>query len=517
MNTQKQIFVMIVMLVIFTGGCAAYAAIDLPIRAGRQADFFKSESVERGALLYANNCRSCHGVRGEGGAGPPVNNDEFKDQDPNKLADNRAMLTRTLTCGRAGTLMPAWLTENGGSLNAIQIEHIIDLITSPVEDGFVDSKGNLTSKGWHSAEEFSHNLNSDSSVIIGGNTLSGIAKVYGIGPDRLASENGLSLDASVKKGDVLTLPVSGTRYEVGDGDTLSKISNRQHVGAMILADLNGIGFAIDEETGAFVLTYGGSNERLMLDPEEGNHDTGLMPGTTLTLSENATYAVIEGDSFESIAKALGVTAAAVAQANGVAEDVTPAPETVIQLPSITAYPVVVQSLADAAKGFSAVSARTLAAANDLDPEEQLPVGKVLEMPGDAAGGAPPTTQNDGIACVEHIVTSSAFDEVMGTAFVFEKPGEVTTTLNIVAHANDWTFQNDGSDQTPNEGAALIAAGTTVTFENVEPPLHSIDVDDESQKDPFLEGETFSVTFSEPGEYAITCWYHPDMNGRIYVE
>ena len=110
MNTQKQIVMMVALMFLFVGGCAAYTAIELPVRAPSQADWTRDQSLERGALLFANNCRTCHGNLGQGGVGPQLLNNpdtQFQDQDPLKLAANRELLNRTLSCGRAGTLMPA--------------------------------------------------------------------------------------------------------------------------------------------------------------------------------------------------------------------------------------------------------------------------------------------------------------------------------------------------------------------------------------------------------------------------
>ena len=198
MNTQKQVFLIVVLFFVLAGGCAAYTVIDLPVRAERQSDYFFSESVERGALLYANNCRTCHGIKGEGGVGLPVNKADFQDPDPLKLKANRELLKRTMYCGRAGTLMPAWLNTNGGALTDRQIEHVVDLITSPVEIAYQDEEGNPTSKGWTEAVEFAHNLNREASVIVGGDTLDTIAAAHAIGHTELAELNGLSIGAAVK-------------------------------------------------------------------------------------------------------------------------------------------------------------------------------------------------------------------------------------------------------------------------------------------------------------------------------
>jgi len=131
LNTQKQIVLIVALFFIFVGGCAAYTAIDLPVRASDQQKWTDEQSVERGALLYANNCRSCHGNKGDGGVGPTLNRADLQDQDPLLLRQSRELVRRTLQCGRAGTLMPAWLNTNGGALNSIQIEHLVNLITAP--------------------------------------------------------------------------------------------------------------------------------------------------------------------------------------------------------------------------------------------------------------------------------------------------------------------------------------------------------------------------------------------------
>ncbi|MBK9544581.1 MAG: hypothetical protein IPO51_01740 [Dehalococcoidia bacterium] len=76
MNTQKQIVLMVALMFLLVGGCAAYTAIELPVRAPDQADWTRDQSLERGALLFANNCRTCHGNRGDGSIGPQLLNNE---------------------------------------------------------------------------------------------------------------------------------------------------------------------------------------------------------------------------------------------------------------------------------------------------------------------------------------------------------------------------------------------------------------------------------------------------------
>ncbi|MCL6645911.1 MAG: LysM peptidoglycan-binding domain-containing protein [Dehalococcoidia bacterium] len=304
MNTQKQIILIVALLFMTVGGCAAYAAIDLPVRADSQSQWTLDQYRERGALLYANNCRTCHGNRGEGGVGVPLDTPEFKNQDPLVLAANKAMLRRTLYCGRAGTLMPAWLNTNGGSLNAIQIEHLINLITAP-EDTEVD--GVPTSKWWLEAEHFAHNLNTELAALVAGDTLSTIARAHGIGYREISAANGnRNVDEILPKHTRVRIPGFGARpngyiYTVyKDNETLRKIADSQLVGPAIIADLNGLKYTFEEKRGVATL---------QLLTEDGKPRAGLFPGETLKLPEGATYIVAAGDTPASIAQQHGIAVA----------------------------------------------------------------------------------------------------------------------------------------------------------------------------------------------------------------
>jgi len=75
----------------------------------------------RGAILYAQNCRMCHGQQGEGQTGARLAKD-FPSIDPN------AFLRQTISNGVRGSVMPAWSTRNGGPLGDQEIDDIIALI-----------------------------------------------------------------------------------------------------------------------------------------------------------------------------------------------------------------------------------------------------------------------------------------------------------------------------------------------------------------------------------------------------
>jgi mono/diheme cytochrome c family protein/plastocyanin len=95
-------------------------------------------SIERGYNLYEANCARCHGVNGEGGIGPVLN-------DQSKLFShlNEQYIHNVLTvggryvCGNSKSLMPIWSQENGGPLNYLQIADIIAFIRAPSTQEFV--------------------------------------------------------------------------------------------------------------------------------------------------------------------------------------------------------------------------------------------------------------------------------------------------------------------------------------------------------------------------------------------
>ena len=74
---------------------------------------------------------------------------------------------------------------------------------------------------------------------------------------------------------------------------------------------------------------------------------------------------------------------------------------------------------------------------------------------------------------------------------------------------------------PNE--ISISAGETVTFVNGDLPPHNMQVEDHPELShgdlAFTAGESFDVTFSEPGDYNIQCDPHAGagMKGVIHVQ
>jgi len=522
LNTQKQILLVVVLFFALLGTCAAYAAVDLPYRAGIQETYQYEGGVERGALLFANNCRTCHGNVGQGGVGLPLNIDQYKNRDPLVLKANQERIRRTLVCGRAGTSMQPWLSTNGGSLNAIQIDHLVQLITSPAEAKYKDEEGNVTSKGWLEALEFAHNLNHEGSGVVGGDTLDTIAKTHGIGPTELAKFNNREPEGVLKKGSTVKIPPArgipnGFTYRVlTKNDTITRVAEKTHVGAAIIAELNGLNYKIDSKRNLFTPL----NDRSEVI-------TGFFPGDKIKLPEGATYTVLAGDTLDKIAAPRALRANDIKSLNdsvrniGSADEikVDPASPTVLKLPKIDAYVVQGQSLEDVAKGYGNATADDFAKANGApDGKSLLRIGTTLKLPQDIWGEAPAGSANPGTACLQYTVPQSVFEDVTGLSKPPEKPATVASKVTIDANANDFTIVADGARQTPNKAAVLITRGTVIEIVNVV-GLHTITLDTKKQgEDIKVVGEKRNLAFNESGgPFKITCDYHPDMKAYVYVQ
>src|ERR1700754_1596956 len=64
----------------------------------------------------------------------------------------------------------------------------------------------------------------------------------------------------------------------------------------------------------------------------------------------------------------------------------------------------------------------------------------------------------------------------------------------------------------------VSVGTTVTWINQDDIPHTVVADDKSFKSKVLDSEeSFSFTFTKPGEYGYFCSLHPHMVGKVIVK
>jgi mono/diheme cytochrome c family protein/plastocyanin len=130
-------------------------------RLDQQANLQQVTSIERGYNLFEANCARCHGAQGQGGIGPVLNDQMklFAHLNPQYIK-NVLTVGGRYVCGNANSKMPIWADTNGGPLNYIQIQSLIDFIRAPSTQEFVvrnpslnepvlDANGNVeTFKGW---------------------------------------------------------------------------------------------------------------------------------------------------------------------------------------------------------------------------------------------------------------------------------------------------------------------------------------------------------------------------------
>lgn len=67
------------------------------------------------------------------------------------------------------------------------------------------------------------------------------------------------------------------------------------------------------------------------------------------------------------------------------------------------------------------------------------------------------------------------------------------------------------------GDITVSAGEDVYFTNSEHSLHTVTVDGENISGSMARGDAFVWTFDAPGEYRVTCDFHPKMRATITVE
>ncbi|HXE57759.1 MAG TPA: plastocyanin/azurin family copper-binding protein [Gemmatimonadales bacterium] len=76
---------------------------------------------------------------------------------------------------------------------------------------------------------------------------------------------------------------------------------------------------------------------------------------------------------------------------------------------------------------------------------------------------------------------------------------------------------DEEAYSPNPFVVSLASGGTVDWINADDVVHTVSADDGSfESGPMSPAESFSFTFTAPGDYPYHCAIHPNMVGTITV-
>jgi mono/diheme cytochrome c family protein len=136
-----------IILVLITASVLVYIGVNENNRMARFVDEQNALAVEVGADLFDTNCKSCHGVKGEGTPGlcPPLNDKHFFNGRLKEVGWSGSLedyIVATVSSGRLVSTrpdqypgggkpaMPAWSDHYGGPLRDDQIRNIAAFITN---------------------------------------------------------------------------------------------------------------------------------------------------------------------------------------------------------------------------------------------------------------------------------------------------------------------------------------------------------------------------------------------------
>lgn len=108
-------------------------------RMAAQTGNWQGRGIEKGAEIFANNCVTCHGFNGEGGAGPALNSKYFftrRLNDVNFTGSLEDYIELTVAAGRPSktnssqwtVVMATWSHRYGGPLRDDQVENVTQYV-----------------------------------------------------------------------------------------------------------------------------------------------------------------------------------------------------------------------------------------------------------------------------------------------------------------------------------------------------------------------------------------------------
>jgi len=118
----------------------AYAGINEQDRMARAEETHQAKAIQNGALLFEENCSTCHGEEGQGvlGRAPALNTDHFFNDRLNEVGYQGTLesyVTLTVAGGRPvksdpqyAQPMPTWSQEYGGPLREDQVRDVVAFV-----------------------------------------------------------------------------------------------------------------------------------------------------------------------------------------------------------------------------------------------------------------------------------------------------------------------------------------------------------------------------------------------------
>lgn len=96
-------------------------------------------------------------------------------------------------------------------------------------------------------------------------------------------------------------------------------------------------------------------------------------------------------------------------------------------------------------------------------------------------------------------------------------GDSSGRATAVAGVPDGAPFIDQNNLKFNPGTLTAAVGEVIYFKNSETALHTVTINGKNESGNMKKDVVFSWTPPGPGEYKITCEFHPQMKATITVE
>lgn len=249
----------------------------------------------------------------------------------------------------------------------------------------------------------------DDYVVQPGDTVSHIARRHGVSVQAVVAANGLDSRASIRAGQVLTLPTAAAApalvapapasltHTVVQGDTVSTLATRYGTTVTAIVNANSLDARAFIRVGQVLTVTGGSSA------------PAPAPSTPVTTAVGS-HTVASGDTVSALATRYGTTVAAIVAANGLNSRASIRVGQVLSVPGAAApAPAPAPASAPAPAPAAAASAGThrvvagdtasalatrygttiaaIISANGLDSRATIRVGQVLSVPGTTASAA----------------------------------------------------------------------------------------------------------------------------------